>query len=566
MGKSKISVIIAREFAVRVKKKSFILTTLLTPLLFAALMVVPGLIAMYSEEDAARKIAVVDNSGVVMPYMQSDDQVEFCQVMGVTVDDLKADFDKNDYYAVVGISALDSSKNVSVVTYSKKQLNMDLKGRIASYVEEAVEQYKLQGYGIPQLDQIMADIESDVKVNTYTLDDSGQEKVSKVEIFMVIGYIASFLIYMFIFMFGSMVMRSVIEEKTTRIIEVIVSSVKPFQIMMGKIIGVASVALTQFFIWIVFTLVIVTVAGNALGINEAAQTMSSVSSEVPVAEITSAMQDDSDGLLQALKDVNYVGIIGCFIIYFVLGYLLYSSMFAAVGAAVDNEADTQQLILPITMPLIIGLFLMLHTFQYPDSALSFWGSVIPFTSPMVTVKELKEDEFSELYEEEKKAGEEKIGGEDFVTECLVDSDLELLFPNEYIPSSSERMLLYRELDGLEEDKELFEFRSRLEDRFGKLPPESEELLRIAPLRRLAKRLGAEKLVLKSGCMTLYFVSNPDSIFYESKAFGKVITYMGMNPRRCNLREKNGKRSMIVQHVGNVETAVSILQEIVGLEG
>ena len=182
------------------------------------------------------------------------------------------------------------------------------------------------------------------------------------------------------------------------------------------------------------------------------------------------------------------------------------------------------------------------------------------------VKELKEDEFSELYEEEKKAGEEKIGGEDFVTECLVDSDLELLFPNEYIPSSSERMLLYRELDGLEEDKELFEFRSRLEDRFGKLPPESEELLRIAPLRRLAKRLGAEKLVLKSGCMTLYFVSNPDSIFYESKAFGKVITYMGMNPRRCNLREKNGKRSMIVQHVGNVETAVSILQEIVGLEG
>ena len=383
MGKSKISVIIAREFAIRVKKKSFILTTLLTPILFAALMVVPGLIAAYSEEDEARKIAVVDNSGVVMPYMQSDSQVEFCQVVDATVDDLKADFDNNGYFAVVGISAMDSSKNVSVVTYSKKQLNMDIKGRISRNVEEAVEQYKLQGYGIPQLEEIMEDIESDVKVNTYTLDESGEEKVSKVEIFMVIGYIASFLIYMFIFMFGSMVMRSVIEEKTTRIIEVIVSSVKPFQIMMGKIIGVASVALTQFLIWIVFTMLIVTVAGQALGLNEAAQTMSSVSSEVPVAEITSAMQDDGDGLLQALKDVNYVQIIGCFIIYFVLGYLLYSSMFAAVGAAVDNEADTQQLILPITMPLIVGLFLMLHTFQYPDSALSFWGSVIPFTSPMV---------------------------------------------------------------------------------------------------------------------------------------------------------------------------------------
>ena len=383
MGKSKISVIIAREFAIRVKKKSFILTTLLTPILFAALMVVPGLIAAYSEEDEARKIAVVDNSGVVMPYMQSDSQVEFCQIVGATVDDLKADFDNNGYFAVVGISAMDSSKNVSVVTYSKKQLNMDIKGRISRNVEEAVEQHKLQGYGIPQLEEIMEDIESDVKLSTYTLDESGEEKVSKVEIFMVIGYIASFLIYMFIFMFGSMVMRSVIEEKTTRIIEVIVSSVKPFQIMMGKIIGVASVALTQFLIWIVFTMLIVTVAGQVLGLNEAAQTMSSVSSEVPVAEITSAMQNDGDGLLQALKDVNYVQIIGCFIIYFVLGYLLYSSMFAAVGAAVDNEADTQQLILPITMPLIVGLFLMLHTFQYPDSALSFWGSVIPFTSPMV---------------------------------------------------------------------------------------------------------------------------------------------------------------------------------------
>ena len=383
MGKSKISVIIAREFAIRVKKKSFILTTLLTPILFAALMVVPGLIAAYSEEDEARKIAVVDNSGVVMPYMQSDSQVEFCQVVDATVDDLKADFDNNGYFAIVGISAMDSSKNVSVVTYSKKQLNMDIKGRISRNVEEAVEQHKLQGYGIPQLEEIMEDIESDVKLSTYTLDESGEEKVSKVEIFMVIGYIASFLIYMFIFMFGSMVMRSVIEEKTTRIIEVIVSSVKPFQIMMGKIIGVASVALTQFLIWIVFTMLIVTVAGQALGLNEAAQTMSSVSSEVPVAEITSAMQNDGDGLLQALKDVNYVQIIGCFIIYFVLGYLLYSSMFAAVGAAVDNEADTQQLILPITMPLIVGLFLMLHTFQYPDSALSFWGSVIPFTSPMV---------------------------------------------------------------------------------------------------------------------------------------------------------------------------------------
>ena len=183
------------------------------------------------------------------------------------------------------------------------------------------------------------------------------------------------------------------------------------------------------------------------------------------------------------------------------------------------------------------------------------------------VKELKEDEFTELYTEElQSAGEEKISGEDFVTECMVESDLELLFPNEYIPSSSERMLLYRELDGLELDKDVLDFKARLEDRFGKVPLEGQELLRIVPLRRLAKRLGAERVVLKAGRMVLYFVSNPDSPFYQSMAFGKVIGYMGAHPRYCNLREQNGKRSMVVKNVDNVETAVTILQEIVSMEG
>ena len=182
------------------------------------------------------------------------------------------------------------------------------------------------------------------------------------------------------------------------------------------------------------------------------------------------------------------------------------------------------------------------------------------------VKELKEDEFSELYEEElEKAGEEQLTGEDFVSECQVESDLELLFPNEYIPSSSERMLLYRELDSLELDKDVLAFKARLEDRFGKVPHEGQELLRIVPLRRLAKRLGAEKIFLKAGRMTLFFVSNPDSPYYKSRSFGKVIAYMGSHPRECNLREINGKRSMVIKHIENVETAVSILQEIVSQE-
>lgn len=180
------------------------------------------------------------------------------------------------------------------------------------------------------------------------------------------------------------------------------------------------------------------------------------------------------------------------------------------------------------------------------------------------VTELKNDEFAELYADEIKAGEEKISGEDFVDECTVESDLELLFPNEYIPSSSERMLLYRELDKLELDRDVEAFKERLIDRFGKIPPEGEELIRIVPLRRLAKRLGVEKAVLKGGKMILYFVSNPDSPYYQSAAFGKIIDYMAKYPRVCNLREQNGRRSMIVKDITDVDSAVRILQEIVSL--
>ena len=180
------------------------------------------------------------------------------------------------------------------------------------------------------------------------------------------------------------------------------------------------------------------------------------------------------------------------------------------------------------------------------------------------VTELKNDEFAELYADEIKAGEEKLSGEEFVDECTVESDLELLFPNEYIPSSSERMLLYRELDKLELDKDVEAFKARLVDRFGKIPPEGEELIRIVPLRRMAKRMGIEKVILKLGRMTLYFVSNLESPYYQSEAFGKIINYMSQNPRICNLREQNGKRSMVIKDVKDVQTAVRIMQEIVSM--
>ena len=181
------------------------------------------------------------------------------------------------------------------------------------------------------------------------------------------------------------------------------------------------------------------------------------------------------------------------------------------------------------------------------------------------VTELKNDEFSELYADEVKAGDEVLSGEGFVDECTVESDLELLFPNEYIPSSSERMLLYRELDKLELDKDVEDFKARLIDRFGAIPPEGEELIRIVSLRRIAKRLGIEKIFLKSGRMTLFFVSNPDSPYYQSEAFGKMIGYMSRYPRQCNLREQNGKRSMIIKDIKDVQSAVRELQEITSIQ-
>lgn len=180
------------------------------------------------------------------------------------------------------------------------------------------------------------------------------------------------------------------------------------------------------------------------------------------------------------------------------------------------------------------------------------------------VTELKNDEFAELYADDVKAGEENITGEEFVNECNVESDMELLFPNEYIPSSSERMLLYRELDKLELDKDVESFKARLKDRFGTIPPEGEELILIVPLRRLARRLGIEKIVLKAGRMTLFLVSNPDSPYYQSPAFGKVIEYMSRYPRRCNLREQNGRRSMVVKDITDVHSAVKEMQEMVSI--
>lgn len=369
MNFNKIAIILGREYSVRVKKKSFILTTILTPVLLAALFIIPTVLMFVGGKDT-EKVMVQDGSGIVVPYLESSSTVEYVVAPeGSTLEQLKGDFNNLDVYALVGISELDSANNVQVVAYSAEPLNVDIKSDISSKVNKAVESMKLSLYNISDLDRILAEVRSDVQITTLTLTDEG-EKEESAEIYMALSYVMSLLIYMFIFMFGNMVMRGVIEEKSGRIVEVIVSSVKSVELMIGKILGIALVALTQFFIWVVLTLVLISVAGFLMG-GDIVGTMESTD----VAGMGS--------ILKGISEVRFGYVISCFIIYFVLGYLLYAGMFAAVGAAVDNEADTGQLSIPITVPLILGLFLMIPTFQNPTGQLAFWSSIIPFTSPMV---------------------------------------------------------------------------------------------------------------------------------------------------------------------------------------
>lgn len=389
MKNNKIFLIISREFLIRVKKKSFIVTTIIVPLLFAALMILPSLIMTLSSGKEGQRVLVIDKSQLCEPFFESTKEFTYEFDINANAEEIKRSFPEN-LYALVEISEPDSAFNVSVSAYSMKQLNLDAKKQIERSEQKALEKSKMLKYNIEGLDKILHDIRTDVSVKTFTVSETGDEKVAMVEIYMGISYIASIMIYMFIFMFGSMVMRGVIEEKTTRIVEVIVSSVKPFQLMLGKILGVGSVALLQFLIWIVLTGAIITGVQMTMGVDKLAGANEQVvGMGVPgadVADAVAAMPKDESfmgDILSALSNVPVFSIIVAFILYFVLGYLLYAAMFSAVGSAVDNEADTQQLIFPVTMPLIIGLFIMMHTFQYPDSPLSFWGSMIPFTSPMV---------------------------------------------------------------------------------------------------------------------------------------------------------------------------------------
>lgn len=385
----KVRLVMGREYSIRVKKKSFILTTIITPILFAALMIVPTLVMMMDTNSEQRKVMVVDASSIVYPTLTDKETVQYVPGGGGDPEYLKTRLDSLGVFALLYISPLDSANNVSATVYSVKQLNADLSDIISSDIDQAMEEYKLGLYDIKDFDKILEDVQTSVPMQTFTIGKDGSVKETVLGINMALSFVMGFIIYMFVVMFGQMVMTSVINEKSNRIVEVIISSVKPFELMIGKIVGVACVALTQFFVWVVLTIVLVfgfqAVAGPELfGDPQAAGQMMDMAGmgSAGVGEIVSD-QGQIHSVLSALTEIDFLYVIGCFIVYFILGYLLYASLFAAIGSAVDNEADTQQLMIPVTIPLLIGMFIMLSAFNNPDSQLAFWGSVIPFTSPMV---------------------------------------------------------------------------------------------------------------------------------------------------------------------------------------
>ena len=364
----KIWLIIKREYLVRVRKKAFIVMTIVGPLLMAALLIVPTYLAEESQE--LRNIAIEEDGFEFTNQLEDTEFLHFSKIPQEKATLLKEGFAESNYYALLYI------EGDNFTLYSNQQISLSVSNGIETQLEQIIEHQKLKAAGIDLT--ILESAESTVNITTKIISEDGNTTNSQAEASMGIGFICGILIYMFIFMYGTMVMRGVIEEKTSRIVEVIISSVKPFQLMMGKILGVALVGLTQFVLWILLTFAIATIAELLF------MDASSMTTELNAAQQSVLLSEISS----LTGGINLIQIFVSFLFYFLAGYLMYSSLFAAVGSAVDAEADTQQFVLPITIPLILSFILIQPIMENPDGTLAFWMSIIPFTSPVIMMVRL----------------------------------------------------------------------------------------------------------------------------------------------------------------------------------
>lgn len=391
---NKISVIIKREYVTRVRKKSFIIMTILAPVLMAAIIILPTVLMM-NQDGEFKKIAVIeDNSDLFKGVIKNTKDAEFVYLENVKVEDLQKTFESAGYYGILYISPELINVPNAVQLISKQQPPIGILQYIENSLKKEIERQKLLAYKIENLDDIMKNIETSVSVQTKRIDEAGTVTGTSTGIAMALAYLFGFMMYMLVFIFGAQVMRGVIEEKTSRVVEVIISSVKPVQLMMGKIIGIALVGLTQFFIWIFLTIAIGTVIKTTiLPKNNLTEISTSLPQSMMSADkqISSAVQNSNVSpelaeftrMFDNAMNQPWGLIIFCFVFYFITGYLLYASVFAAIGSAVDNETETQQFMLPVTIPIILALMVAIGTMQNPESSLSLWCSMIPLTSPIV---------------------------------------------------------------------------------------------------------------------------------------------------------------------------------------
>ena len=378
---NKIGIIIAREFNERVRKKSFIITTILMPLLMLGLMAAPTLMMVFAKGEQ-KTLLVIDESGVVAPELEGNDEVVFENFTG-TLDEARQN---EEVFGTLWIGKDVVEKPSSVRLYTNSSSSMSLEEAIAAQIEDVVEAKRLEMYNIEGLKDIMDNLQASVSMTTYRNDLASEGEAEEATSSMVaylLGLVLGMMLYMFLIIYGSMVMTSVIEEKGSRVLDVLVSSVNPFQLMLGKILGVASVAVTQIAIWGVL---ICGLGATVLPALMPADVMQAVEA-VQAGQMTALDAELDADMLSALSIATDVGGLVMMFVWLLLfllgGFLFYSAMFAAVGSAVDSIQDANQLQTPITMPIILALILAMSVFNDPNSSLAFWGSVIPFTSPIV---------------------------------------------------------------------------------------------------------------------------------------------------------------------------------------
>lgn len=377
---NKILLIIQREFMSRVKKKSFLLATILVPLIFPAIIGGMVYLAIQNEKNKESEVVqVLDESGFI--DLKDSERYTYKTVEG-SLEEAKEGFSKSEDFALIYIPDIDIDKPEGILFYAKTSPGINLVSGFESRVEAQIRDIKLTRSGLTeeQLDQL----KTNVNIDSFNITETGDEKKSDAGFTFGIGYVMGFMIYIFLFVYGGQVMQGVIEEKNSKIVEVIVSTVKPFHLMIGKVIGVASVGIFQFLIWIVLMSVISFVGMAAFGLSmdpmETTQMMQQAGNEAASAQANEKVQE----IMTIIQDIPVMKIVLLFVFFFLGGYLLYGALFAAVGSAVDTQADAQQFMMPIMMPIIVALMgLFMFVFEDPNGSVSFWLSVIPFTSPIV---------------------------------------------------------------------------------------------------------------------------------------------------------------------------------------